>query len=105
MLDPKWTGTAFDRRDMHTLNIEQVVRVRADRPSPASVLTTPQRNFGKISMFGFASCLLATWESIALYIPSLTLCNQTSNSCIQDSQSLSVQRRHRWALLELCHRL
>jgi hypothetical protein len=81
MLDPKWTGTAFDRRDMRTLNIEQVVRVSADYSPicPMSVLTAPQRNFGKLAMFGFASCLLATWESIALYVPSPTLCNQTSN--------------------------
>ena len=27
MLDPKWTGTDADRRDMRTLNLEQVVRV------------------------------------------------------------------------------
>jgi hypothetical protein len=36
MLDPKWTGTDLDRRDMRTLNLEQVVR----------------RNFGKLAMFG-----------------------------------------------------
>ena len=29
MLDPKWTGTDFDRREMRTLNIDQVVRVSA----------------------------------------------------------------------------
>jgi hypothetical protein len=27
MLDPKWTGTDIDRRDMRTLNLQQVVRV------------------------------------------------------------------------------
>jgi hypothetical protein len=29
MLDPKWTGTEADRRDMRNLNLEQVVRVNA----------------------------------------------------------------------------
>jgi hypothetical protein len=27
MLDPRWTGTDFDRREMRTLKLEQVVRV------------------------------------------------------------------------------
>jgi hypothetical protein len=27
MLDPIWTGTDFDRREMRTLKLEQVVRV------------------------------------------------------------------------------
>jgi hypothetical protein len=27
MLDAKWTGTDIDRREMRTLNLEQVVRV------------------------------------------------------------------------------
>jgi hypothetical protein len=27
MLDPKWTGTDLDRREMQTLNLQQVVRV------------------------------------------------------------------------------
>jgi hypothetical protein len=38
MLDPKWTGTEQDRRDMKTLNLQQVVRVsgpwRTTIPSP-----------------------------------------------------------------------
>jgi hypothetical protein len=29
MIDPKWTGTDFDRREMRTLNLDQVVRVSA----------------------------------------------------------------------------
>ena len=52
MLDAKWTGTVSDRREMKTLNLEQVVR----------------RNFGKLAMFGFASTLLATWEALAVYV-------------------------------------
>ena len=27
MIDTKWTGTDFDRREMRTLNLQQVVRV------------------------------------------------------------------------------
>ena len=27
MIDSKWTGTEFDRREMQTLNLQQVVRV------------------------------------------------------------------------------
>ncbi len=52
MLDAKWTGTVYDRREMKTLNLDQVVR----------------RNFGKLAMFGFASTLLATWEALAVYV-------------------------------------
>jgi hypothetical protein len=70
MLDPKWTGTAVDRREMRTLQLDQVVRVSALLTFP-SVLTAAQRNFDKLAMFGFASTLLATWESIAMYIHPL----------------------------------
>jgi hypothetical protein len=52
MLDAKWTGTVFDRREMKTLNLEQVVRP----------------NFGKLAMFGFASTHLSTWEALAVYV-------------------------------------
>jgi hypothetical protein len=51
MLDPKWAGTDNDRREMRTLNLQQVVR----------------RNFGKLAMYGFSSTLLCTWEVLALY--------------------------------------
>jgi hypothetical protein len=37
-----------------------------------SVLTAPQRNFGNLAMFGFASTLLCTWETMAMYVPSPT---------------------------------
>jgi hypothetical protein len=58
MLDPKWTGTDADRRDMRNMKIEQVVK----------------RNFGNLAMFGFASTLLATWEALAVSL-SITLPN------------------------------
>jgi hypothetical protein len=32
MLDPKWTGTEVDRRDMRTLNLEQVLRECLENP-------------------------------------------------------------------------
>jgi hypothetical protein len=67
MIDPKWTGTDFDRRDMRTLNIEQVVRVSA-LLSPKICTNCWQRNFGKLAMFGFASTVLCTWEVIAMYV-------------------------------------
>jgi hypothetical protein len=52
MLDPKWTGTDVDRREMGTLDLQQVVR----------------RNFGSVAMFGFSSTLLCTWEVIITYV-------------------------------------
>jgi hypothetical protein len=33
MLNPKWTGTEIDRREMKTLGLEQVVKVKAIRLS------------------------------------------------------------------------
>jgi hypothetical protein len=71
MLDQKWTGTDFDRREMRTLKLDQVVRVRDTTPPFYSDCC--QRNFGRLAMFGFASTLLATWESITMYVPSLQL--------------------------------
>jgi hypothetical protein len=38
MLDQKWTGTDADRRDMRTLNLEQVLRVRDAQIRPFSAL-------------------------------------------------------------------
>jgi hypothetical protein len=34
MLDPKWTGTDLDRREMRTLELNQVVRVNATTRTP-----------------------------------------------------------------------
>jgi hypothetical protein len=70
MIDSKWTGTDTDRREMKTLQLEQVVRVCQPNPSPSPPkILTAQRNFGPLAMFGFASTLLATWEVIATYAP------------------------------------
>jgi hypothetical protein len=34
MLNPKWRGTDIDRREMQTLNLQQVVRVSTLKPIP-----------------------------------------------------------------------
>ena len=76
MLDPKWTGTDVDRREMRTLNLDQVVRVSAPVTLCNDGLSDccPQRNFGKLAMFGFASTLLCTWESLTVGL-SISLAN------------------------------
>jgi hypothetical protein len=60
----KWIGTQADRHDMEKLQVEQVLRVReSHRLKQTLPLTIAlQRNFGKLTMFGFASTLTCTWE-------------------------------------------
>jgi hypothetical protein len=45
MLDPKWTGTENDRRDMRTLKLEQVLRVSAVLCFSLTLLTTAVAQF------------------------------------------------------------
>jgi hypothetical protein len=40
MLDPKWTGTAADRHEMHSLQLKQVVRVSAHLPPDRPLVLT-----------------------------------------------------------------
>jgi hypothetical protein len=48
MVDQEWMGTDIDRREMRTLNLEQVVRVSARKPSrylSPAVLTAAAAQF------------------------------------------------------------
>lgn len=46
LVKPKWRGTSHDRMEMETLGRNQVLR----------------RNFRFLSMLGFGSTLICTWE-------------------------------------------
>lgn len=57
----KYRGTANDKHDMSVLGRKQVLRVRLP-DSRRAQLTTEQRNFRFITMLGFASTAMASWE-------------------------------------------
>lgn len=46
LVKPKWRGTSYDKTEMETLGRKQVLR----------------RNFQFLSMVGFGSTLICTWE-------------------------------------------
>ncbi|KAI4106121.1 MAG: hypothetical protein LQ339_003118 [Xanthoria mediterranea] len=52
VVKPKWRGTAQDKKDMEVLGRHQVLR----------------RNFRFLSMLGFGSTLICTWEILLSYI-------------------------------------
>ncbi|KAL8845907.1 MAG: hypothetical protein Q9221_008964 [Calogaya cf. arnoldii] len=52
IVKPKWRGTAQDKKDMEVLGRHQVLR----------------RNFRFLSMLGFGSTLICTWEILLSYI-------------------------------------
>jgi hypothetical protein len=65
-MDPKWTGTADDKRKMRRLGLKQVVRVSFPSQRQATLYQCPQRNFGYLPLVGLASTVIASWETIAM---------------------------------------
>lgn len=59
----EYLGTATDMRDMITLGKKQLLRVSVSPKSISRrVAHTVKRNFRFITMLGFASTAMATWE-------------------------------------------
>lgn len=64
----KYRGTTMDQRDMIVLGKEQVLRVcKASKITLVRNLTCRQRNFKFITMLGFASTVMASWEVLLPY--------------------------------------
>lgn len=57
----KYRGTAKDKRDMFVLGKKQVPRV-SRRDTEWARLILSQRNFRFMTMLGFASTAMASWE-------------------------------------------
>ena len=63
IVKPKWRGTPQDKRDMEVLGRHQVLRVcYGYQPVATSLADKKQRNFKFLSMLGFGSTLICTWE-------------------------------------------
>lgn len=67
----KYRGTATDKKEMSMLGKKQVLRVcishRVGHTCTASKLTATQRNFRFVTMVGFASTVMASWEILLPY--------------------------------------
>jgi len=70
-------GTNNDVQDMRRLGKAQVFKVGRHpiRPLPMRAALTPQkqRNFGFMSIFGFAMILMATWQTLLGYVSLLSI--------------------------------
>lgn len=66
----KYHGTDNDKHEMHMLGKQQVLRVSSSLPLSHEQPHTNQlqRNFSFITMLGFASTCIASWEGILTYL-------------------------------------
>lgn len=74
-IETRYLGTAADRHDMVVMGRKQVLRVccpRIRKPYMrlvhSQLTTLPQRNFQTLSMVGFATVLICTWELLFAYV-------------------------------------
>jgi hypothetical protein len=103
MLDPKWTGTAVDQREMRTLQLKQVVRVSVPGCVGGSlILTASSATLTNFPCSPSHPPCCAPGKS-SLGISPCCVLKKLPTPFSQHLRSRSDQRRHGRPLLELYH--